>query len=403
MVSIALATHKVDANNVNTQWSAGQLSAFLNTQSLFSTNPNFYINSVALMRGFLLFRRDLTRRGMFVIEMFQEDRQVPAFHCFKHSRTSLDVKFLSYFTPSISEEEFLSSIVPIRNDLQKRNEFEVSAYSSPSLVFGVIQLSILQNQTAMVDVGTSTVDKTPAKLRKSPSNLTDRSIKNVTSKVITSVDEVVGEKNSFFFLKSAVKILDFKKRKHSVILQDEQDGRSEDDEEDNDSQECSEFESYMSDERLRTALDKLPSKNIVYSSDDMENILELYGIVKEVVYEKTSNRVSMKAAKLTIDMLDTNSNYSQLTARTFLRWYEMEDKESEKPGRKINEKFESEVWGMLMLCIFEKANEDVSVIACFISDKVTSVARMSTSKNANNRTERTYIFNVRTEKKLFEW
>ena len=81
----------------------------------------------------------------------------------------------------------------------------------------------------------------------------------------------------------------------------------------------------------------------------------------------------------------------------------MKDKESEKPGRKINKKIESEVWGKLMLCIFEKANEDVSVIACLISDKVTSVARMNTSKNENNRTERTYIFNVRTERKLFEW
>jgi hypothetical protein len=180
MVSIALATHKVDANNVNTQWSAGQLSALLNTQSLFSTSPIFFINSVALMHGFLLFRRDLTRRGISIIEMFQEDRQVPAFHFFKHSRTSLDVKFLSYFTPSISEEDLLSSIISTRNDLLKRNKFEVSPYSSPSLVFGVIQLSILQNQTAVVDVGTNTVDRTPAKLRKSPSNLTDRSIKNVT-------------------------------------------------------------------------------------------------------------------------------------------------------------------------------------------------------------------------------
>lgn len=79
--------------------------------------------------------------------------------------------------------------------------------------------------------------------------------------MITPVDGVVGEKNSLYFLKSAVKILDFKKRKHSHILQDKQDGRSEDDEEYNDSQECSEFESYMSDERLRTALDKLLSKN----------------------------------------------------------------------------------------------------------------------------------------------
>ena len=258
MVSIALATHKVDANNVNIQWSAGQLSVALNMLSAFSASPNFYIDPVALMHGFLLFRRELTRRGIFVIDVYREDKAVPIFHHLKHSRTSLDVKFSSYFTPSISEEDLLSTIISLRNELLKRNKFEVSPYSSPSLVFGVIQLSMLQNQTTTVDVETNTVERTPAKMRKSPSDLTDRSIKNVTSKVITSVDGVVGEKNSLYFLKSAVKILDYRKRKHAVFLEDEQDHRGEEDNEDSDSQECDEYEAYMSDERLRTALDKIP-------------------------------------------------------------------------------------------------------------------------------------------------
>ena len=75
----------------------------------------------------------------------------------------------------------------------------------------------------------------------------------------------------------------------------------------------------------------------------------------------------MKASSLTVDILDTNSYYSQLKARTSLRWYEMKDKESEKRGRKINENFESEVWGKLMLCIFEKNIEDVSAVAYIIT------------------------------------
>ena len=226
--------------------------------SAFSASPNFYIDPVALMHGFLLFRRELTRRGIFVIDVYREDKAVPIFHHLKHSRTSLDVKFSSYFTPSISEEDLLSTIISLRNELLKRNKFEVSPYSSPSLVFGVIQLSMLQNQTTTVDVETNTVERTPAKMRESPSDLTDRSIKNVTLKVITSVDGVVGEKNSLYFLKSAVKILDYRKRKHAVLLEDEQDHRGEEDDEDSDSQECDEYEAYMSDKRLRTALDKIP-------------------------------------------------------------------------------------------------------------------------------------------------
>ena len=63
-----------------------------------------------------------------------------------------------------------------------------------------------------MDAGTNTVDRTSANMRKSPSDLTDRSIKNVTTKVISSVDKIVGEKNSLYFLISAVKILDLKKK-----------------------------------------------------------------------------------------------------------------------------------------------------------------------------------------------
>ena len=39
---------------------------------------------------------------------------------------------------SISEEDLLSSFISKRNDLLKRNKFEISPYSSPSLVFGVL-------------------------------------------------------------------------------------------------------------------------------------------------------------------------------------------------------------------------------------------------------------------------
>ena len=73
MMSITLATHMVDASNVNVQWSAGQLSVFLNSKSPLSKSPNFYIDSIALMHGFLLFRRDLVRRGISIIEKYLSD------------------------------------------------------------------------------------------------------------------------------------------------------------------------------------------------------------------------------------------------------------------------------------------------------------------------------------------
>jgi hypothetical protein len=302
------------------------------------------------------------RRGITVIEMYQDDKATPVFHHLKYSRMSLEIKFSAYFTPPTSEVDLLSTIISSRNDLLRRSKYEVSPYS---LVFGVIQLSLLHSRTT-VDAETNTVDRTSANLRKSPSDLTDRSIKNVTTKVISSVDKVVGETNSLYFLKSAVKILDFKKRKYSMLLQDEEnEDSSGDDEEDSDSEECEEYEEYMSDSRLITALDNLPQRNIADSSDDIENVLGIFDVVKEMVSEKKSRSSNFKSASLTADILSENSYYSQLTGRTLLRWYKVKDKQSEKPGRKINENFEAEVWGKLMLCIFEKSNENVSATAVY--------------------------------------
>ena len=210
-----------------------------------------------------------------------------------------------------------------------------------------------------MEVGTNT-KTVSANLRKSPSDLTDRSIKNVTTKVITSVQGVVGERNSLYFLRSAVKILDFKKRKREVLEQDEIEQDSSGDESGND--DCSEYELYKNDDRLIAALTALPPKYIVYSPDDMKKVLEIFEVVKTMISEKNTRGVLSKSATLTVNVLSENSYYSQLTGRTVLRWYETRNNECDKPGRKIDENFEAEVWGKLMLCIFEIKNENVSRI-----------------------------------------
>ena len=50
-----------------------------------------------------------------------------------------------------------------------------------------------------------------------------------------------------------------------------------------------------------------------------------------------------------------------------LMWYKTRNNECDKPGRKVDENFEAEVWGKLILCIFEKSNENVS---CMYSIKL---------------------------------
>jgi hypothetical protein len=79
VVAIAIATQTVDVSNVNLQWSAFQLEQSLNSTTLCN-NPDYYIDGLALSHGFLMFAKNLVRRGINVVEIFQEEKCVPCYH-----------------------------------------------------------------------------------------------------------------------------------------------------------------------------------------------------------------------------------------------------------------------------------------------------------------------------------
>jgi hypothetical protein len=219
-----------------------------------------------------------------------------------------------------------------------------------------MQTNLIKNR-ATSDMETNT-NSSSVNLRKSPSDLAERSIKNVTEKVITSVEGVVGEKNSLYFLKSAVKTLDFKKRKNFV------DGDSHSDDDENEiSSDNVEYEEYKTDERLKSVVDSIPEKNIIFSSDDIKNVLKVFDVVRTMVAEKNTTSINNKSAAITVDMLSEHTYFSQLSTRSVLRWHGTRDKSKAKPGRKIDQCFESEVWGKLMLCVFERSSTNVSLLA----------------------------------------
>jgi hypothetical protein len=357
MVAITIVRHMVEVHNVNVQWSAAQLERSLNDTPL-GKNPDYYINGLALSHGLLMFRKDLFRRGISVIEIYQDDKGVPCYYDMKASRMSVEIKFTAYHTPSHVEVDLLSDISALRNDILRRNKYEPSPYISPSLVFGVMQIDLIRNRSTR-EMGTNT-SATTANLRKSPSDLTRRSINNVTEKVITSVEGVVGEKNSLYFLKSAVKILDFKQRKNNNEEEEDGDSDAENDE-DEINPDDTEYEEYKNDERLKKAIENVPGKNIIFSGEDIKNVLKVFDIVKLMVAEKNTTKINSKAATITVDKLSEHAYYSQLTTRAVLRWYAARGKIIAKPGRKIDISFESEVWGKLMLCVFERSSTNVSV------------------------------------------
>ena len=121
-----------------------------------------------------------------------------------------------------------------------------------------------------------------------------------------------------------------------------------------------EFEEYNNDGRLKSVIDDIPGKNIFFSSDDIKNVLKVYDGVRTMVSEKNTTNINNKSAAITVVMLSEHTCYSQLSTRSVLRWHGTRDKMKTKPGRKIDQYFESEVWGKLMFA--ERSSINVSLL-----------------------------------------
>ena len=118
---------------------------------------------------------------------------------------------------------------------------------------------------------------------------------------------------------------------------------------------------FMDDTRVLNALSAIPDKYVFFSEEDQEKVIALFGVIRDVAKERDNKYANNIAVKATIKLLQNSKYYSQISIRTINRWYELKDNENQRTGSKVDEIFESEVWGNLMLCVF---NKKVIMIIC---------------------------------------
>lgn len=70
--------------------------------------------------------------------------------------------------------------------------------------------------------------------------------------------------------------------------------------------------------------------------------------------------INNMTASVVIELLSTLPYYAIISERTVKRWHALRLQNNNKPGRKINQIFESEIWGNLMMCVLEKNVDEVS-------------------------------------------
>ena len=362
MVAIALSRHRVDNENIDNQYSAEELSSQLNLLP-YSDGPNFNVNSLALKHGFQLFGGYLRKRGIVLIPMYQKEKYLVALFELESCQRSTEIKFSTYSSLSTVDAEatVLRSVITIRDGILKNSHYPLSPRPSPSSVFGGLYYSTIleMNKPKIV-----TVPKIIT--RKSPTKLSERAISNSANKIIINAESRFGPDHSLFYLESAVKRA--KKRKLKQIATHRNDAENDEDKSDSEDDDDAEDDALqnigagelINDPRILIALSNIPAKHVIFAESDKINVSALYTVVKIVATERDYKNLKLSAAIATKEILQNNSYYANITTRTIMRWAASENSVSLKPGRKVNEEFENEVWGNLMLCIFEKNEIEVN-------------------------------------------
>ena len=395
MLAIVLVRHTVDKENVNQQWSAEQLSIIMNKMQ-WGNSANFGVDYLALKHGMNLFSTELKRRGATCITLFQQEKSmIPFFSLEGHTR-SIEIKFTSYSCPMfLQESDLLSTVMSVRDVILRKSNYPPSVHSSPSAVLGTLHFKPFKSPFYVEPEKKKIISKSPNKLG-------DRTIRKNRDKLISDADDSFGKKHSVFYLESALKKA--KRRQDSEIKLNERiEINVENVENDNQTNLLAEDEIVENnnesdllpenaivekknnvdllgedaiaennhidllaedeiddDIRVINALKDLPSKNVLFSEADQKNVLLLFDVVKSVAIERDYESPVIVAAEITEKALKSKSYYSTISARTIGRWFSLSEKEKNRSGRKINTVFEAEVWGNLMMCVFEK-NEDKEV------------------------------------------
>ena len=364
MLAIVLVRHTVDKENVSKQWSAEELSIIMNKMQ-WGNSANFGVDYLALKHGMNLFSSELKRRGATCITLFQQEKSLIPFFSLEGRLRSIEIKFTSYCCPIVlPESELLSTVMSVRDLILRKSNYPPSIHNSPSAVLGTLHFKPFKSPFYIEPEKKKIISKSPNKLG-------ERTIRKNRDKLISNADDSFGKKHSVFYLESALKKA--KKRQDSEPKSEE---KIEINVENNHIDFIAE-DAIDDDIRIKNALKDLPSKNVLFSDEDQSNILLLFKVVRTVAFERDYECPDFVAAEITEKVLKNKNYYSTIPARTISRWFVLSEKENKKSGRKINTKFDAEVWGNLMMCVFEKKeSEEVShqlLIVSYIYEKLITI------------------------------
>ena len=328
MVASILARYDSKLIGINIQWTASELCEKLN-KSLpknSATKADLFVDTVALSHGLSLFQKQLNKMGLDAIIVSTKSKSVPDFFDLTGAQRTIEIKFSNYDNSSRPELEpfadLMARMVQIRNFLFLKNNYEPSPHSSPSSVFGNLFYPVL------LKLLKKSADKKARTVRKSPSKLRQRAINLSANKLVNSIEEKFGEKDSLFYLQSAIKVAVVRKIKYDEMLTNsthdeiENENREEEDSEEEEKEIANMItEDFENDERIIKAFTDLPRKYVLFGDEDRKNVIELFEIVREIAINRDYKDADFVSSSAVAKLLSQVPYYSQISERTMRRWY----------------------------------------------------------------------------------
>ena len=147
--------------------------------------------------------------------------------------------------------------------------------------------------------------------------------------MVNSIEEKFGEKDSLFYLQSAIKVAVVRKIKYDKMLtnstQDEleNENRVEEDSEEDVEKAIAKMitEDFENDERIIKAFTDLPRKYAVFGDEDRKNVIMLFEIVREIAKNRDYKDVDYVSSSAVVQLLSEVPYYSQISERTLRQWY----------------------------------------------------------------------------------
>lgn len=322
----------------------------------FGSHVGFNVNSLALHQGFYLFKRALTQMSHTVVPMGGKKgcMHIGSFMDQPERSKGLNIVFVWEERIAMSHDEVLLRVREKANYLLTNTGYEKSRFRS------LEEIGCYLWQQSLVVKPAEEVEESCSKRRKTASELGCKMLSSYGKQIneyVTAnlcIDET---DSSTLYLEAAMKEsvrdlsnLDSVSKK---IFSDET----------VDTIYSEVFAKVMEDPRVTESLSLYPNKNIVFSSDEKDLVLCLFDVIMKVMIEDVTEdnpRIVYLAATVTKKILAQHPIFSKLIVGTIERWHENRGTITNKPGRKIYQNFEAEIWGKLLLCEFE--NQVVSVL-----------------------------------------